>query len=219
MEIKKKYFEKYLHDIAIEQIAEDYLQKGYKVFKEELIGKYRADLMVKKGGETIIIEVKSGKMTKDKKDAIAHLGNYVRSHGNYKFLVAIATPPKEKKLDIADIKSLLTQNLIEKLTQKLMEELPDELDQLSTHSRIEDITDVDIDEIKIEGKSIFVKGDGVISVELQYGSDGDQDSGDGYKTNDSFPFDFEITLEYSVKNKLEIKKVNKLEVDTSSFYE
>jgi Holliday junction resolvase len=207
MEIKKKYYEKYLHDIAIEQIAEEYLQKGYDISKEEHLGEYQPDLVAKKGDETIVIEVKSGKMTPDKKEAIKQLGNYVRRHNNFRFLVAIATPPREKKLEISDIEDLLTHEMIENL--------PDQLKQLSSHSRIEELSDIDIDEIAINGKSIFVKGDGVVSVDIQYGSDSDQNSDEGHKTYDSFPFDFELTLQYNDKNKLEIKEVNKLEVDIS----
>jgi hypothetical protein len=64
-----------------------------------------------------------------------------------------------------------------------------------------------------------VKGDGVISVELQFGSDGDQDNGDGFKNYDKFPFDFEITLSYNSKKELEITEVDKLNIDTSSYYD
>lgn len=212
MEIKKRYLHKYLHDIAIEQIAEEYQEKGYTVSKEEQLGKkYIADLIARKGNETIVVEVKSGKMSPERKQKITDLANYVREQGNYKFLVVIATPPKEKKLEIADIEELLTENMIE--------DFPRELDELSTHTRLVEITDVEIDEISIDGTSIFVSGDGVVSVELQFGSDGDQHSGNGFKYEDSFPFDFEIILEYDAEHKLKIVDVDKLKIDTSSYYD
>lgn len=211
MEIKKRFLEKYLHEIAIEQLVEEYFQKGYNVTKEGQIGNYRADLIAKKGDETIVIEVKSGKMTPDKKETIRQLGNFIRSQGNYKFFIVVATPPKEKKLEIAEIESLLFNALINRL--------PSELDELSTHTRIDEITEIDIDEISINGHAIFVKGDGVVSVELQIGSDGDLVRGDGLESHESFPFDFEITLEYNVNKGLEISEVDKFYVDTSSFYD
>ena len=212
MEIKKRYLQKYLHDIAIEQIAEEYQEKGYTVSKEEQLGKkYRADLIARKGNETVVVEVKSGKMSPEGKQKITDLANYVREQGNYKFLVVIATPPKEKKLEIAEIEDLLTESMIE--------DFPSELDELSTHTRLEEVTDIDIDEISIDGTSIFVSGDGVVSVELQFGSDGDQNAGDGFKNHDSFPFDFEITLEYDAEHKLKIANIDKLEIDTSSYYD
>ena len=209
MEIKKRYLQKYLHDIAIEQIAEEYEQKGYSVSKEEKLGKYNVDLIARKNNETIVIEVKSGRMTPERKQQITEVGNYIRKHKNYKFLVVLATPPKEKKLEISDIEDLLTQNL--------SEDFPSKLDQLSTHTRLEDVTDVDIDEISIDGSSIYVKGDGVVNVQLQYGSDGDQKSGDGSKSYDSFPFDFEIKLEPDAEHRLRITARDSLEIDTSAY--
>lgn len=211
MEIKKKYLGKYLHDIAIEQIAEDYIQKGYQINKEERLGKFQADLVARKGEEQIVIEVKAGKMTPDRKQKIAGIADYVRSLGNYKFLVVIATPPKEKKLEVEDIEILITNYI--------HSDLPSELDELSTHTRPDEVFDIDIDEINISGENIFVKGDGVVSVELQFGSDGDQDKGDGLKSYDNFPFDFEIKLAYNSKKELEIIEVDKFNVDTSSYYD
>ncbi len=209
MEIKKRYLEKYLHDIAIEQIAEEYQQKGYKISKEEQLGSYRADLIARKGNETIVIEIKSGRMTPERKLQISELANYVRNHSNYKFLIVIATPPKDKKLEISDIKDLLAK--------KINIDFPSILDELSTHSRLEEVTDINIDEIIINRNTIFVSGDGAVSLELQFGSFNDQNHDNGIKNYDSFPFEFEITLEYNSENKLQITKVDKLEFDTSSY--
>lgn len=212
MEIKRKYFlGKYLHDSAIEQIAEDYIQKGYQISREEKLGKYRADLIARKGNESIVIEVKAGKLTPDRRKQIANLADYINSLGGYKFRIVIATPPKEKKLEIEELEVLLTHYILN--------DLPSELDELSSHTRLGEIYDIDIDEINISGENIFVKGDGVVSVELQFGSDSDQDKGDGHKTYDNFPFDFEITLGYNSRKELEITEIDKFEVDTSSYYD
>ncbi len=212
MEIKRKYFlGKYLHDSAIEQIAEEYTQKGYQVSKEEKLGKYEADLIARKGNENVVIEVKAGKLTPEKRKQIANLADYINSLGGYKFRVVVATPPKEKKLKIEELEVLLTHYILN--------DLPSELDELSSHTRPDEIFDIDIDEISITGENIFVKGDGVISVELQFGSDSDQDNGDGHKSYDNFPFDFEITMGYNSKKKLEIIEVDNFKVDTSSYYD
>jgi len=206
MEIKKEYLGKYLHDIAIEQIADDYAQKGYTVKKEERLGNYQADLIVKKGNEQIVIEVKTGKMTPEKRQRIADIADHVRNLGDCKFHVVVATPPKEKRLGIEDLE-LLINNYIHN-------NLPSELDELSTHTRPDEVFDINIEKINISGKDIFVKGDGVISMELQSGSDGDQDKGD-FKTFDKFPFDFEFILTYNSNKELEITKVEKFKIDTS----
>ena len=212
MEIKKKYLSKYLYEIAIEQISEEYLLKGFSVSREERLGKHIADLVVRKGNEQIVIEVKSGKLTPQKKKQIAEIADFVREIGGYKFIIVVATIPKEKKLQMVEINELLFTCFTE-------EGIPDELDLLSTHTSIDEIVDIDIDEISINGKSILIKGDGVVSVELQFGSDGDQVRNEGFKTTDNFPFEFELTLEYNVNQKLEIVDVAELTFDTSSFYE
>jgi hypothetical protein len=210
MEIKKKYLGKYLHDIAIEQIAEDYIQKGYTVSREEKLGKFQADLIARKDDDQIVIEVKAGKMTLDRKKEIAGIADYVRSLGNYKFLVVISTPPKEKKLEIENFEILISNYI--------HNDLPSKLDALSSHTRPDEVFDIDIDEINISGENIFVKGDGVVGVELQFGSDSDQDNDDGLTSYDNFPFDFEITLAYDSKKKLEIIEI-KFDVDTSAYYD
>lgn len=211
MEIQKKYMSKYLHDIAIEQIAEEYTLKGYVVTKEEQLGKFRADLIARKGNEQIVIEVKAGKMSSTTKEKLAGLADYISNLGGYKFLVVVATPPKEKKLNIDSIEQLISDYM--------HSHLPSELDELSTHTRPDEIADIDIDEISISGESIFVKGYGVVSINLQFGSDGDQDKGDGLIGYDNFPFEFKMTLEYNDRKVLVIKEVDKLKVDTSSYYD
>lgn len=211
MEIKKKYLSKYLHETAIEQIAEEYVQKGYNVAKEENLGKFRADLIARKGDEQIVIEVKSEKMSPDRKKELSGLADYVRNLGNYKFLIVIATPPKEKKLGIDNLEQLISNYI--------HDNLPDSLDELSSHTRPDEVTDVDVDEINISGNLIFVKGNGVVNVELQYEPDGALNKNDGFKNYDSFPFEYEISLKYNEQKELEITEVNKLKIDTSTYYE
>jgi Holliday junction resolvase len=213
MEIKKEYLQKYIHSVAIDQLADEYRSKGYKVLKEELVGKYKADMIAVKGDETLVFEVKAGKLTPEKKAAIRGLADYIRDKGNYKFLVVLATPPREKKLEVANIEELLFQYVIDNM--------PYELDELSTHSRPEQIDDVEIDEINVnKDGSILVKGNAVISLELQFGSDSDQHSGMGHKMYDSFPLSFEISLEFDDNKGYIISSMLEptIKVDTSSYY-
>ncbi|MFC1478058.1 hypothetical protein ACFL57_01205 [Candidatus Margulisiibacteriota bacterium] len=211
MEIKPHFLQKYLHDIAIDQIAEEYKQQGYRVSREVRIGKYCADLIAIKGKETIVVEIKTGKMSPKKRKAIAGLSDYVQRQGGYKFLLAVATPPREKYIDILGINLLFGAFMIDNF--------PDELDQLSTHTRIEEVSDIDIDEIVIDDGLLKIKGDGVVSVSLQYGSDSDQDRDMGCTSQDSFPFSFKATLRFDGAGELIIDEVASIEVDNSSFYE
>jgi len=211
MEIKDKYLNRYFHDIAMEQLYDEYTQMGYIVHKNHRIGSYEADIIAEKDNEKIVIEIKSGRMTPDKKQRLADLANYVRSQGDYKFMVVVPTPPQKKQLEVENIEQLLLTDIIHNL--------PNELDQLSTHTSPDEVYEVDIDEIKIDEDSVFIKGDGTISVNLDYGSDSDDLIADGYAASDSFPFSFTANLTYDERTKkFEIEDAD-INVDTSSFYE
>ncbi|MES2329665.1 MAG: hypothetical protein V4539_08690 [Bacteroidota bacterium] len=211
MRIERKYIQQYIHSIAIDQIADEYRGKGYEVSLETNIGNYMADIVARKENETIVIEVKAGRMTKDRKKALAEIANYIRSIPNYTFLVVLASPPKEKKIEIEGIEHLLFTHFLNNL--------PDELDQLSSHTRVDDVADVEIEELEInQAGIIFLTGDGSVRVSLQAGSDSDNEgSEDLYST---FPFSFEIELEWNVTMwQIGNPDEAEIEVDTSSFYE
>jgi hypothetical protein len=209
MQIKKKYLQRYLHDIAVEQIAEEYQEKGYVVSRKQPLGGYEADIVAKKDNENIVIEVKSGKMSPARKEAIIQIGNYIKDRDNYKFLVVIATPPKDKKLEVEEIESLLSGYLSENPPQELIE--------LSSNTTITRISDVDIDEITVSEDHIFVTGDGVVDVDLNWGSTSDKQKDNGFALSENFPFSFGLTLKYDEHNLLQIHKVNQLAVDLSYY--
>lgn len=211
MEINKKYLNKYLHLVAIEQLRDEYLLKGYNVNTDFKVGNYHADIVASKENEKIIIEVKTGKLSNESKIRLGGLADYVKEHGGYKFLIIAVTPPREKIISIENLEQLLINEFIY--------ELPSELDMLSTHTRPDEIKDIQLLEVDIKGKQINVQGRGAISVELQYGSDGDQLRGDGAKMYDNFPFHFDLTLEYNKRDELQITDVKTLEIDTSHYYE
>lgn len=209
MEIKKKYYLKYLHEIAIEQLIEEYSSKGYKITKEKEIGNFRADLFVEKENEKIIIEVKTSKLTPSFREKMKEISKIANSRG-YKFFIVNANPPENKKISIDGIEEIFTNYLID--------DLPSELDSLSTHTRLDEVLNVEIDKIDIENNLINIIGSGVVSVNLQYGSDYDQDTDIGNNFNDRYPFTFNVTLKVN-NSKLAIEDIDLLDIDTSSFYE
>ena len=209
MEIKREYLDKYMDSVAIDQIADEYSNKGYRISKGEPIGNAQADLIARKDNETIIIEVKSGKMTPQKKAAIAEISNLVKKKDNYKFFVVFANPPKKKHLEVSNIDKLLENYMTDYL--------PEELDQLSAHTRINEVTDISINEIKVQQDgSIFVNGNGIVNATLQLGPGKEQDNIE-FKTGDNFSFDFNIILQQDEHKKFTISEVMELNIDTSSY--
>jgi len=206
MEIRKTTLQKYLHNIAIDQLVEDYSASGYTITKEETIGNFLADLVARKDEETIVFEIKTSKLTTDRKEQIEKLSDYIKTLG-YKFKIIIATPPKEKSIELESIDQMIYE--------ELSEDVPSSLDALSSRTMIEEVYDIDIDKIEVkENGEITIEGDGIVRVELQWGSNDDEAT-----MSDSYPFTFSAILQWDNEGGLYLDELTELDVDTSSFYE
>lgn len=207
MEIRQQYLQKYLHDIALDQLAADYKANDYVVTKEEKLDQlYEADLVARKGDEVIVVEVKTGRMTATKRKRLTELGDYVRAK-SYKFLVVIATPPRPKKIDIPNLNQLLFNYLID--------HFPSTLDTLSSRTHITDVSGSHADEVTVrENGSITVTGSGVVEVSLNHGT-----QSDSAESTDNFPFTFDVLLNRAASKELVIEEMKNLAIDTSDFYE
>lgn len=210
MQLNYKYLQKYYHKIAEEQLADAYRDKGYQVSTEcRLEGStFIADLLVEKGAEKIVIEIKTRRMDAADSKRLSELADYVKSLGGYRFMVAVVTPPKNREIVI--------EGLEEALLCEMNNDVPDDIDALATHSRIEDISDIDVQTITVEGNEIYCTGTGIIDVELQYGSDGDLNRDNGYRTSDSLAFTFDVSLVVNSKGISDVK-INQIDVDTSRY--
>lgn len=205
MEIDKRFVRKYLHHMAVDQLEFDYKNQGFNVRKEVLIGDYRADLVVEKEDEVIVIEVKAGKLNEERRRAIAYIGDYVKTQGNYKFLIVFANEPPEKEILIDEFQAVLYQALIDFM--------PDELVELATHVYLDEVDEINFDKVVIEYGTISVIGNARVDVNLEFGS-----GSDGFVSSDSFPLDFKVDFRYADNVKIEILEDPEFKVDTSSFY-
>ena len=190
----------------IEQLADDYKSKGYTVRKNVRIGSYIVDLTAEKNGETIYVEVKTRKETHEAKRRIREMADYFKTVPNAKFIVAISRFPKQKVIEIEDIDAIIFDYFTN--------ELPSDLDALSTHTLVESIDDVSINNIYIDGPNLKVKCTGTVSTSLQYGSNSEQDD---IPMDMSFPFEFEGTLRL-MEDEYKIVECDALVIDTDAFY-
>lgn len=94
----------------------------------------------------------------------------------------------------------------------------DELDILSTHTRPQGASDVEIGDVTFDENWIEFSGSGSVDCDLQYGSDGDVERGDGVESSDSYPFTFSGQVPISDLTKIEIDKKS-IEINTRSFYD
>lgn len=205
MKIEEHIIRKHLHKMVVDQLQEEYQKNGWKVSMEEKLEKQSADLIARKGKKTLVFEIKTSEYSEKDKKRIERLRKESLSMG-YEFRLVIANPPKERSIEVIGLDLLFYDEFIN--------ETPDELNELSSATIIDDVYDIEIDELTIdEGKSIEAKGKGTVSVTLQYGPSSDSSS-----MGDSYPFTFHVMLSIS-NEKLTIEEIHELNVDTSSFYE
>ncbi len=202
MQIKREIWRKrpeLLHQVAIDQLMEEYKAKGYEASIDYPIGQgFTTDLFLKKNGSGIAVQIKTGKYDDVQRQKLRAVHQFAKEN-DYEFTVVIAGAPHEKKIDLPELKSIFndyfTNNTIEGLIH------------LAEKVVLIQVNYIEADELKlIKNADIQVIGTGDIDVEL---------IGKDYFT-ESFPFDFEIILEKK-NDKLALKEVLKLEFNTDDF--
>lgn len=104
------------------------------------------------------------------------------------------------------------------LDSVFIEEFFDELDILSSHTRPQGASDIEITGITFDESWIQFEGTGSVDCDLQWGSDGDVRRGDGAEASMSFPFSFSGKAAIGDLSQIKIDR-NDINIDTSSFYE
>jgi len=126
-------------------------------------------------------------------------------------------------LDAADecrrqVEIKIREHVDQAVIDLLMAEAIDDLDILSSHTRIEEQESESIEVVDLDENIVTLSVEGRVYVELQYGSDGDVDRREGAVMSDSFPY--RATLQSSVNSPFQFSEDSiDLEVDTSEFYE
>lgn len=116
-----------------------------------------------------------------------------------------------------EVKSHLHAAIAEHTLQQFLGTVFDELDILSTHTRVEFPYVEEIDVESIDQSHVYLSVTGQVNVELVYGSGSDFRRGDGATISDSFPF--RVKLRSPISNLKKFEKTQEIEIDTSSWYE
>lgn len=207
MATRDKYLAHYYEKATIDQLVEEYRLKGYNVTREVRLDKYRVDILAEKDNSLTYIEVEGKRLDGSARKRLSEIENLVNSIPNARFIIVPARYSEEK--------SIVFNGLDDILYEYMMEDFPDELDELSTHTRIDEVDSVILDSIRIYGQDIVIKCSGQVSVYLQYGSDSDQE---GMKPMTmSFPFEFEGTVSW-VEDNYRVTEVDMLRIDTGEYY-
>ena len=207
MKIDKQYLKKYYHRAAVDQLCAQYNKRGYKVTVEERIGDYRVDMVARKDDSIIFFEVKTGDVRAETKARIKQQASYLKeTYPGCKFFLIAVRYPDEDTIVIDNIEELVYDYLVSS-------GIPSDLDELSTHTSIEDVESVSVNSIDITNESILIECEGRVGVQLDY--DNRESDASFYM---SFPFTMKGELEYN-DGKLEMVDMTEFEADTSEFYE
>ncbi len=212
MQIEPKYLNPYLHDVAVEQLADRYNREGYTVQRAVPLGEAEADLLISKADKHIIVEVKSrgnGKNSTDFRNNLLALRNFALEHPSYSLQMVVATEPRRKKIEVKGLSGVL----FEFLTSQPVADLT----ALPTPYQVKKVTEVEVDELNLlETGEVEAVGTGVVEVNLYIAPSPDNE-GQGFTTQDKYPFDFHVLLNPVERDGLAIKEVKNLAIDTSSF--
>ena len=94
----------------------------------------------------------------------------------------------------------------------------DELEDLSTHTRPQEVSDLEVSVGEITPETLCFSGTGTVCCSLQIGSDGDCRRGDGLEWDESLPFAFNGTANTQSLDSVKVDP-NDVHVDTSKYWE
>ena len=189
----------YLEQAKRSEMAARLQSEGFTVSTELRQGDVVFDLAATKDGRTVVYEFKS-EQPKFNKAGLKRLQDAARTSG-YEFHVVVVRPPRRVQVEISDLDEQLQDYMINT-------RFPEELDELSTHTTIDGVSDVEVSEIHVGPGKIKISGSGNVEVGFQYGGNSDEPLISG----DSFPFTFDAVLSADGR----LLSVPELSIDTSS---
>ena len=198
MRLEDKYFEEAFREANIQQKIEELRKEGYRVTKDEFF-----DLIATKEGSKKAYEFKFRNINNRKNDMKKLLQRAKQIDAQLN-IVYMLRPTRD---------SIEFDGLGELIQRYLYDNFPDVLDELSTHTHIEEVYIESITDICLKKAVIQVTGEASISVSLQYGSDREQEEED-----ENIAFTFPMNYIAMVGWNYEVIDME-YEIDVDAFYE
>lgn len=116
------------------------------------------------------------------------------------------------------LSEVLRSNIEDSVLHTAISESVDGIDELASHHYVEEAETNEVEVAEIDDKKVHFVAEGFVHCELQWGSNGDQNRGNGHTMRTSFPFACFLTS--SVKDPYEVETDgSQFKVDNSSWYE
>ena len=173
---------------GIEKVAMDRIKEGLEKEGFNVTTNKNFDIYAEKETDRRIYELKLGKNKIQKKQYVK-LQKKAEELGAKLYIVYLEIP-YSKSIEFDGLNELLYENIINNF--------PNELDILSTHTYIEEISDIDISSIEITDNGLKANGSGSMYLRLQYGSDSDIKSDIGAEDYMTVDFFFKVTVNVSL---------------------
>jgi hypothetical protein len=186
MVIRQEILDKHMEAAAIEQLADDYSRQGYEIEREADLDGLQADLVARKGDQVLVFEIKAGSWTDDKRKAAQRLRDAAVQKYGARFVLVLTPQPREKSIEIDGIEEILLEMVSARFES--------ELSQLATHTRVDEIADVDLTAMSVGPEGLEVEGSAAVELELRHGSDTDQEEGTGLVVHETAPLKFHLLL-------------------------
>ena len=159
MKVGNQEIYKGIYIVTLDKLTNLLKKEGFEVLEGGKDSGY--DLFAEKGDDRRIYLIKIGK-NRVQTNLIAKMQS-VAKEKKAKLFVTYVERPKTYNIEYDGIETLLRNFL--------SNNLPDELDRLSTHTRVDDVYDVEIQSISVKDEVIKLEGNATLVVELSYGSD------------------------------------------------
>jgi len=157
------------------------------------------------------------KATHVRAETVVYKGSSVRKM-LYNVLSEIRALLEEAGQARALIKDAVAQALHNAVLESLILETIQELDELSTHTRVDGHMIEEIRVRRLDSTKIEYRISGEVEVELQYGSNSDVANDIGMRSDDSYPYTAKVSAAAAKPLEIDADAI-RLTVDTSSFYE
>lgn len=190
----------FLERAAAEQLRDQLTADGYTVSLEEAFGSERADLIARKGEQTIVFEVKvPGQGRNDGwARSVAALQAEARRR-TAEFRLVVVRPPRVTHVEVAGLDDLLLATWTR--------DVPTDLDGVAATTLVEEITEIVVDSLVLRGSTAHIEASGEVGVSFLTG-DGELFS------REAFPFMVRARLDTAT----EALEVEDASFDLSSWY-
>ena len=212
-----------LEYLKIKEVVSQLQAEGYSVTEYSTDIDNGFDIVATKDGKKLAVEVKTSSRLQASAENIKNLRKLALEQGFDEFRLILVNPPREVKVSIEK----LEQELFEYMTQNLATILHD-LSLLvaipeSSVIKLTGISDISIHSVNVAVDGVRVVGDGVSEIVFEYletergpfWSAGfpPQDRKVPMRWRTDLPFTFDVSLDHDLR----ISKIQKVEIDTSSF--